>query len=102
MTACEKCRLGRGLGAELDRCIESLEQRGAKIIAATAWNSKRGIQAGSILTCKGFQKLFEVPNYWEKDSQDNGYSCPDCGAPPCHCTAVVYIRNRHSLKNGKS
>jgi len=94
---------GRGLGAELiGRCIESIEERGVNVIVATAWLSRQGLQAGSILECRGFQKLLDLPNYWEKDSLKNGYSCPTCGAPPCHCSAVLYIRNRHAkVRNGK-
>jgi len=92
---------GRGLGADLiGRCIEGLEQRGAKVIAATAWVSRNGAQAGSILAYRGFQKLLDVPKYWEKDSLAHGYSCPTCGAPPCQCTAVIYIRNCHSRTRG--
>lgn len=97
--------MGRGIGAELiGRCIEGLEEKGANVIAATAWCSRDGVQAGPILECKGFQKLLEIPNYWEKDSAANGYSCPTCGAPPCHCSAVLYIRNCHAsgIKNKRT
>jgi len=91
---------GRGLGGEvIGRCIEELEQRGANVIVATAWMNRDGVRAGSILECRGFHKLLDIQNYWEKDSVKKGYSCPNCGAPPCHCTAVLYIRNRHSDKD---
>ena len=87
---------GRGLGAELiGRCIEGLEERSMNIMVATAWKSPDGFQAASILECRGFQKVIDIPGYWEKDSLTNGYSCPACGMPPCHCTAALYVRNRH-------
>jgi ribosomal protein S18 acetylase RimI-like enzyme len=88
---------GRGLGAELvEQCIAGLENRGANVMVATAWKSNKGVQAGSILECRGFQRLMDLPGYWELDSLTNGYSCPTCGNPPCHCTAVLYVRNRHA------
>ncbi len=88
---------GRGLGASLvGQCINGLEARGANVLIATAWKSSKGIQAGSILECRGFQRIMEIPNYWENDSLTYGYSCPTCGSPPCHCTAVIYCRSRHS------
>ena len=87
---------GRGLGAELiGRTITALEDLGANVLVATAWRSNAGVQAGSILEYRGFRKLFEIEKYWEKDSLQHQYSCPTCGAPPCQCSAVVYIRNRH-------
>jgi ribosomal protein S18 acetylase RimI-like enzyme len=86
---------GRGIGATLiGQCINELEVFGANVLIATAWKSNKGIQAGSILECRGFQQILELPNYWEKDSLAHGYSCPTCGKPPCRCTAILYARGR--------
>ena len=88
---------GRGLGAELiDRCIGDLKLKGASVLVSTAWKSRNSSPAGSILECRGFQKLLEVPDYWTRDSVSSGYKCPVCGSPPCHCAAVVYVRNASS------
>jgi GNAT superfamily N-acetyltransferase len=84
---------GRGIGTMLiAECIEHLEKLDINIIAATAWRSSKGVQAGSILENRGFQSVLEIANYWKDDSEKHCYMCPVCGPPPCQCSAVIYLR----------
>lgn len=85
---------GRGIGTALvEYCIHQLEARGLNVLVMTGWKSNEGIHIGSIADKHGFEKLLEVADFWKEDSLNKGYSCPSCGEPPCHCSAVVYIRH---------
>ncbi len=85
---------GRGIGTALvERCIQELAARGVTVLVATAWHSRNGTNAGSLLENKGFQKVLEVPEFWKEASLQNNFSCPVCGPPPCECAATVYVRS---------
>lgn len=85
---------GRGVGSMLvARCIQELRNKGVSVLVATAWHSTKGINAESIMHNEGFQRILDVPDFWRDDSIRNNYSCPVCGAPPCVCSAAVYVRS---------
>ena len=82
---------GRGLGTALIKdTIKEFSKREINTIWSTAWRSSKGVNIGGILGKSGFQILKEIPDYWKEDSIKRGYHCPDCGPPPCKCSAVVY------------
>lgn len=82
---------GVGIGTELFYiAIQDLTFSDVDLIIAIAWKSKTGINIERILQKFNFIRAFSVPNFWEKDSIEEGFYCPVCGEPPCSCEAVVY------------
>jgi len=84
----------RGIGEALSKtCTEKLISEGAKTLAATAWKSSKGIHIGGLLKRHGFEQVMEIPLFWHEDSLVHNYQCPECGAPPCKCSAVLYVKH---------
>lgn len=92
---------GQGVGTALIKsCISILETKGISIICSLAWRSKKGINLEHILENEGFKILKELKKYWFEDSIQRNYICPECGQPPCKCSAVIYYRYaNHKFKN---
>ena len=85
---------GKGIGTALTRkSLQWLEATGAPYALMTAWKGVSGIHIAKVARRTGFSGQFEVQEYWAEDSIHKGYRCPDCGDPPCHCSAAVYIHH---------
>lgn len=86
-----------GVGHELmERCIEELAELDARIVFMIGWRSSEGVNIRSLANRNGFSELLEIPNYWRDDSLAHQYQCPTCGAPPCNCSAVLFVKDSRS------
>lgn len=56
-----------------------------------SWQTKNMDKRDAFLKAKGFSLYKSIPKFWYDDSLKLLYSCPVCGAPPCSCTAKIYI-----------
>jgi ribosomal protein S18 acetylase RimI-like enzyme len=84
----------RGVGnALIDRCASVLVAQGAQVLASTGWKSSNGVHIGGLMKMHGFEQLMEIPDFWKEDSVTHNYKCPECGPPPCHCSAVFYVKH---------
>lgn len=83
---------GAGIGTCLmQRSLAMLEDAGCDAVILTAWRRpNRKANLAGIAERLGFQALAEIPDYWSQDSLRLGYECPECGRPPCRCSAVIY------------
>lgn len=82
-----------GLGSLFVHCL--LAQLDAKKVPFTimfGWEAHDGVHIHRISQVFGFHALAKIPDYWFEESLSNGYLCPTCGSPPCHCSAMLYIR----------
>ena len=85
---------GRGIGMQLVKnCLAEFAKREIPVVYSIGWHSSKGVNIGGILENCGFVKLTEVSNYWREDSLKRNYRCPDCGSPPCKCSAVVFAKS---------
>jgi len=85
----------RGIGYRLvSGAVEELTKKQVGVICAIGWKSKKGVNIGGIFKNLKFQEIRQYDRYWEEDSVKNQYHCPDCGHPPCLCSAVLFARFR--------
>ncbi|PKK95793.1 MAG: hypothetical protein CVV59_01945, partial [Tenericutes bacterium HGW-Tenericutes-4] len=86
--------MGKKIGSALTfDAVEEIKNRQIKNTFSLAWKDKEKINIGNILLRAGFNLLYEVKNYYYKESIEKQYNCPNCGAPPCKCSAVIYNYN---------
>jgi hypothetical protein len=86
-----------GIGIDLlNDSLLLIEEKKVAIMIGFAWKSKEGVNAKRILEKNGFQELIEVKKFWNDESLKENYSCPDCGNPPCVCSAIIFMKK---LKN---
>ena len=84
----------KGIGIDLlNDSLLLIEEKKVAIMLGFAWKSKEGVNAKRILERNGFHELIEVKKFWNDESLKENYSCPDCGNPPCVCSAIVFIKN---------
>ncbi len=84
----------KGIGIDLlNDSLQLIEENNVAIMLGFAWKSKEGVNAKRILERNGFDELIEVKKFWNDESLKENYSCPDCGNPPCVCSAIVFIKN---------
>ena len=82
---------GYGVGTRLvEESTRHLKISGAEAFISIAWTSSKGTHIGGIYANLNFVQLDKVEKFWSKDSEANEYSCPECGTPPCQCSAVIY------------
>lgn len=53
------------------------------------WESGKEDSSKPLLSKLGFEELKSVKDYWKQDSIEKNYQCPNCGDPPCRCTATL-------------
>jgi ribosomal protein S18 acetylase RimI-like enzyme len=81
---------GLGIGSNLVKnCTEHFKRKDLGIICSIGWKSKNGTNIERILIGAGFEKLNEIPKFWNSDSIEKNYNCPVCGNP-CNCSAVIF------------
>lgn len=81
---------GRGFGQKFIRYTTGRTEKRCDGILSFNWKRHNKVSMEGILQTIGMKVLAEIPDYWHDDSLKYGYQCPECGQPPCHCTAVVY------------
>lgn len=85
---------GFGIGTKLlSESLNWLREHGVHLVAMVGWKSDSGVHIGGVAKSLGFESQFEIPEYWSEDSVSHGYKCPVCGDPPCHCTAVFFLKH---------
>lgn len=83
----------KGIGIDLlNDSLQLIEEKKVAIMLGFAWKSKEGVNAKRILERNGFQELIEVRKFWNDESLKENYSCPDCGNPPCVCSAIIFMK----------
>ncbi len=91
LTAVSAAHQGRGVAnALVEHGLAVLATR-VPLVVCEAWRSTT-THIGPTLERHGYRVVREVPRYWEEESVRLGSSCRRCGAPPCGCTAVFYVR----------
>lgn len=55
-----------------------------------AWQRKESVPVENLLRKNGFEITHAIVNYWQQESEMQQYTCPECGQPPCTCTAVIF------------
>ncbi len=83
----------KGIGIDLlNDSLRLIEEKKVAIMLGFAWKSKKGVNAKRILERNGFHELIEVKKFWFDESLKENYSCPDCGNPPCGCSAIIFLK----------
>jgi len=84
---------GKGIGMDLiKRSMQILKSEGATSYISTAWKHAGITNVASLLKSVGFERSFELEEYWTQASIDEGFECPHCGNP-CHCSCVIYTKS---------
>jgi ribosomal protein S18 acetylase RimI-like enzyme len=82
---------GQGIGSLLcTDCVDELKKKGASLLYGTAWKINEKINSEKMLNRFGLRALCSIPYFWKDESILNQYECPQCGKPPCNCTAVIF------------
>jgi ribosomal protein S18 acetylase RimI-like enzyme len=82
---------GIGIGGNLIKdCTNYFKSKDLCAICSIGWKSKNGTNVERILLRAGFEKLIEIPEFWNIESIEKKYSCPVCGNP-CNCSAVIFF-----------
>ncbi len=97
MTVVDKNHRRKGIGKQLiqqseKRCIEKVNK-----IYTTIWHSGEEQTMVHLLERSNYKKRLTKLNYWSKNSLEEGYDCRVCGAPPCTCSASIFVKE---LKRG--
>jgi ribosomal protein S18 acetylase RimI-like enzyme len=81
-----------GIGTALTEHRIKLLKEKSNLILAFSWEQKQNDTNTKILEKFGLTLKRTIPNYWMEDSLQKGYNCKICGAPPCKCNALIYIK----------
>lgn len=97
MTVVDTNHRRKGIGKQLiqqseKRCIEKVNR-----ICTTIWHSGEEQTMVHLLERFNYKKRLTKQNYWSKNSLEEGYDCRVCGAPPCTCSASIFVKE---LKRG--
>ncbi len=80
-----------GAGRRLVRkSIEAIEKSGADLIFSIGWKTDT-VHIAPILLASDFIQRVSFKEFWNKESVEEDYSCPNCGHP-CHCEAFLFTR----------
>lgn len=86
-----------GVGHELmAKCLADMTELHIDVVFMIGWRSNEGVNIRSLANRNGFSELLEMPHYWRDDSLNHQYQCPTCGAPPCNCSAVLFVKDSRS------
>ena len=81
---------GRDLGYALGQAFIKQIARDRPVCSPAWIRREGGIPAAHLLQRLGLEPTDIITNYWQADSLRRGYNCPDCGAPPCRCSAKLF------------
>jgi ribosomal protein S18 acetylase RimI-like enzyme len=82
----------RGVGYTLTLAsYNELSKRDVQAVASIAWKRGTRINAHGVLSAAGLRPHKIIPDYWKNDSITQKFKCPNCGEPPCNCSAVLYF-----------
>lgn len=78
--------IGRALVAEgIYYCSKKFD-----FLYCEAWESEKGVHIKKLLLENRYEFHKKIEGYWAEESLDKNYICPNCGNPPCTCTAHIY------------
>lgn len=80
------------LSTTVGHTLSVLEDEGCQVQCALAWRSDEGVQFYSMFKQHDFSLRREFNDYWMEESRREGYRCPECGSPPCTCSALLFVR----------
>lgn len=88
-------RMGIG-DALFGASLKMAEAKGCSASLGYGWLYNGSVPSSRLFEKHGFQKGAEITDFWFHDSLLKRYQCAICGAPPCRCSAVEFIRrNQH-------
>jgi len=83
----------QGIGALLiSAALHGLEAEVHQVFLL-GWRSAQGTNIQQLARKLGFESQAVLSDYWKTASLAGDYACPVCGAPPCHCSAVIFCKN---------
>ncbi|MBN2742912.1 MAG: GNAT family N-acetyltransferase [Marinilabiliaceae bacterium] len=83
----------QGLGDGLLSASLALPQLSScAYVVGYAWKQVDRVPVHHQFVRHGFLPMMEMPMFWYNDSLAKGYHCDLCGAPPCNCSAVFYLK----------
>ncbi len=84
---------GQGIINEtVSHTVDVLQKESCRVQCFLAWRGSGGVQFYDIFKQNGFKLRREFPDYWVEESLRKGYKCPECGNPPCECSALLFVR----------
>jgi hypothetical protein len=86
--------LNIGVGTKLVKFSNNIIDSLCDLQISTVWKKNDENIMSKLLLKNEFKFIKSIPNYWEKNSLNNNYSCPICGIPPCICAASVVIKHK--------
>jgi ribosomal protein S18 acetylase RimI-like enzyme len=83
----------RGIGSRLlgAACVNLIKSK-CNIIVFPIRKYCRSDYIVELLNKFGFYAEDEIKEYWKYESLCKKYKCKVCGAPPCKCTAIMFIK----------
>tara|TARA_B100000809_G_scaffold263278_1_gene316155 strand:- start:1650 stop:2216 length:567 start_codon:yes stop_codon:yes gene_type:complete len=87
--------IGKGYGSQLVKLSSKVIDSLCDFQLSNVWIKRSNNAMSNLLLKNGFERSKNIPNYWQADSLDNKYSCPECGTPPCLCSTEVYCKKMH-------
>lgn len=81
----------KGLGSKLSMLSIEKAKVNAELLYVLQWIRKDCNKGVSILLKQGFKPLQTFDFYWQKDSIEKGYVCPECKKTICICSAKMWI-----------
>ena len=89
---------GKGLGSVIfNNFLTFFKENSIDTVTGFAWKTKEGINMEAIFKKTNFYILEVIQNFWREDSIEKKYNCPDCGAPPCNCSTVIYLKKHNHI-----
>lgn len=83
---------GKGIGSIIFNEVTNIAKEfGAECCYCVAWKRNGNVAMHNIHINAGFKVLREIEHFWQADSIEKGYDCPECGNP-CNCSAVIYSK----------
>ena len=83
---------GKGIGSEFIRHTMKMLCNKCDFVVSVNWKKDNEIPMEKISRELGMTELVEIKDYWKEDSMKSGFHCPECGNPPCNCSAVFFVR----------
>jgi len=82
----------QGIGTQLMTAALQLLREEVRHVFLLGWRSTQGTNIQELALKQGFETQAVLSDYWKTDSLVGHYACPNCGAPPCHCSAVIFCK----------
>jgi N-acetylglutamate synthase-like GNAT family acetyltransferase len=81
---------GKGVGTNLVKSfLAHIKKNGIEAVYTPIWESKNGANFKKLAENFNFTKLYNLKNYWHKDSLNKENYCPVCNTP-CNCNNLIY------------